>query len=815
MERGLTMLKTVKKWFDISEKELKKMTKTIKKINNLEEEMKKLSDEELRKKTDEFKSRLEKGETTEDILPEAFAVVREASTRVLHMRHYDVQLMGGIALHKGNIAEMRTGEGKTLVSTLPVYLNALEGKGVHVITVNEYLAERDAKEMGQLHAFLGLTVGINLNKLNQEEKKEVYRSDITYGTNNEFGFDYLRDNMVLYKENKTQRGLHFAIVDEVDSVLIDEARTPLIISGKAEKSTSMYGQADVVVKSMKAEKHYIYDEKTKGVNLTEEGTSKVEKVFAIENLYDVSNATINHHINQALKAHVVMKKDYDYVVSEGQVIIVDQFTGRMMEGRRYSDGLHQAIEAKERVKIEDESMTLATITFQNYFRMYKKLAGMTGTAKTEATEFKEIYNMYVITVPTNLPIAREDKVDVIYKSEKEKFNAIIETIKEANLRGQPVLVGTANIETSEFLSEQLKKVKVPHYVLNAKYHDKEAEIIAQAGERGSVTIATNMAGRGTDIKLGEGVKDLGGLFVIGTERHESRRIDNQLRGRSGRQGDEGLSVFYLSLEDELMRRFGKDNLRNMMDRLGVPEGESIESRMVSKAIESAQKRVEGNNFDARKWVLKFDDVLREQREIIYKQRDEVLESASVKEFIVSMINATIEQAVEFHLSFDDSEVTRDYEALLTYINVRLFEPSSYQLDDIKEMDKKQLVEFFTARAGEKYEQKETLFGVNMREFEKVILLRSLDSKWVQHIDAMTQLRQGIHLRSYAQSDPLREYQMEGFDMFERMMQTIEEEVATTFMRTQTQATNQRVEVVRVDKTVTDKPKGKAKIIKRK
>jgi preprotein translocase subunit SecA len=811
----MLMFKSVKKMFDISEKEIKKSMKIVKKINDLEEKMIALPDGGLKAKTKEFKERIGNGESLESIMPEAYAVVREASKRVLGMRHYDVQLVGGIVLHSGNIAEMRTGEGKTLVSTLPVYLNALTGKGVHVITVNDYLAQRDATEMGELHKFLGLTVGINVGGLGQAEKREVYQCDITYGTNNEFGFDYLRDNMVLYAEDKVQRGMVFAIIDEVDSVLIDEARTPLIISGNAEKSTALYKKAQLVVKTMKENVHYKYDVKTKSVTLTEDGVSKVEKSYGIKNLFDISNVTINHHVKQALRANVVMKKDFDYVVTEGQVIIVDQFTGRMMAGRRFSEGLHQAIEAKEGVDIQNESMTLATITFQNYFRMYEKLSGMTGTAKTEASEFKEIYKMKVISIPTNLPIARVDKVDSIYKSDSEKYEAIVKEIEATHKTGQPILVGTANIETSELLSEKLSKVGVPHYVLNAKQHDKEAEIIAQAGHKDSVTIATNMAGRGTDIKLGEGVVELGGLKVVGTERHESRRIDNQLRGRAGRQGDPGESLFYLSLEDDLMKRFGRDNLKNMMDRLGVPNGQSIESKMVSRSIESAQKRVEGNNFDSRKWVLKFDDVLREQREIIYKQRDEILTLDSLKEFVLGMVRSNIEYAIQVNTEGGDIEEHWNYEGLIEYLNARIFEKDEVKKDDVWLMSKKELLKFFMDKVEVKYLEKEKLFGDGIREFEKVILLRTIDSKWMTHIDAMHKLRQGIHLRSYAQTDPLRDYQFEGFEMFESMMKSIEEDVATLVMKAQLEENTERVRVIKEEPKVPQKPKANLKIKKRK
>lgn len=810
---GINMFKGIGKIFDISAKEIKRMTKTVTKINKLEEQTKLLTDVELCAKTEAFKQRLSNGETLDDILPEAFAVVREASVRVLNMRHYDVQLIGGLALHKGNIAEMRTGEGKTLVSTLPVYLNALSGNGVHVVTVNDYLAQRDAHEMGQVHQFLGLSVGVNTSGMTSEEKQAAYNCDVTYGTNNEFGFDYLRDNMVLYHEQKTQRGLAYAIIDEVDSVLIDEARTPLIISGRAEKSTSIYKKADTIAKKMVDERDYKYDIKTKNISLTEEGVEKAERYFGINNLYDISNAAINQNISQALKAHIVMKKDQDYVVMSGQVIIIDQFTGRMMEGRRYSDGLHQAIEAKERVAIQDETMTLATVTFQNYFRMYKKLAGMTGTARTEAKEFREIYNIDVITIPTNLPVKREDKVDVIFKTNKEKYEAIVGRIKTAYGKGQPVLLGTANIETSELLSSMLRKSQIPHYVLNAKQHEKEAEIIAQAGQKGSVTIATNMAGRGTDIKLGDGVVDLGGLMVIGTERHESRRIDNQLRGRSGRQGDPGLSVFYLSLEDDLMKRFGKDNLRSVMERLGVPEGEAIESKMVSKSIETAQRRVEGNNFDARKWVLKFDDVLREQREIIYTQRDEVLLSEDLKDLVLGMVNSTIENALD-SLVADNNQQEWDLDSLVLYLNDRLFEQNELTVEELKEKTKRELFSYVMEKAHTKYKNKQKSHVKTFQEFEKVVLLRVIDSKWMDHIDSMHQLRQGIHLRSYAQTDPLREYQMEGFSMFEAMVKTIEEQSAMMILKTVIEEGAKRVEVVKVQQPSTAKGNN-PKITKRK
>src|SRR5690625_5299390 len=651
------MVKLLKKIFgDSNQRQLNQIQKTVDKIEALEPDFEKLSDTELQKKTDEFKQRFSNGESLDDLLVEAYATVREASKRVLKMRPFPVQLIGAVVLHKGNIAEMKTGEGKTLSSTMPAYLNAIAEKGVHIITVNEYLADRDATEMGQLFEFLGLTVGLNVSGMSKDEKKSAYECDITYGTNNEFGFDYLRDNMVLYKEQMVQRNLNYAIIDEVDSILIDEARTPLIISGSAQKSVDLYQQADTFVASLKNEDDYTYDVKTKGVQLTEAGISKAENFFAIENLFDLSNVSLTHHINQALKAHVSMHRDTDYVIEEGEVVIVDQFTGRLMKGRRYSDGLHQAIEAKEKLQIQNESMTLASITFQNFFRRYNKLAGMTGTAKTEEEEFRNIYNMDVIAIPTNKPIEREDRVDLIYKTMEEKFKAVVEEIRQRNDLGQPVLVGTVAVETSEVISNLLKKARVKHNVLNAKNHYREAEIIENAGQKGAVTIATNMAGRGTDIKLGEGVIELGGLAVIGTERHESRRIDNQLRGRSGRQGDPGLSQFYLSMEDELMRRFGSDNLKSMMDRLGMDDSQPIESKIVSRAVESAQQRAQGTKSEARKTVLSYDDVLREQREIIYKQRFEVIESEDgAREIVEGMMESTVDRLVSTQTA-EDNEV---------------------------------------------------------------------------------------------------------------------------------------------------------------
>lgn len=779
---------------DPSQRDLKKMQKTVVIIEALEADFEKISDDGLRKKTEEFKKRIQDGEALEAILPEAFAVVREGSKRVLKLRPYSVQLLGGLVLHEGNIAEMKTGEGKTLVSTLPVYLNALTGRGVHVVTVNEYLASRDAEMMGELYNFLGLTVGLNISGMSKEEKRESYACDITYGTNNEFGFDYLRDNMVTYKEQMAQRPLHFALVDEVDSILVDEARTPLIISGSAEKSTQLYQVANSFSRTLRKEEDYTYDEKTKNVQLTDDGVEKAEKAFNIENLYDSKHVQLNHHVNQALKAHIVMHRDTDYVIADDEVVIVDQFTGRLMKGRRYSDGLHQAIEAKEGVIVQRESMTLASITFQNYFRMYEKLAGMTGTAKTEEEEFRNIYGMDVMVVPTNLPIVRDDQADLIFKTMEAKFKAVVIEIAELYKKGQPVLVGTVGIETSELIASLLKKRGIPHNVLNAKNHSREADIIENAGQKGVVTIATNMAGRGTDIKLGEGVIELGGLHVLGTERHESRRIDNQLRGRAGRQGDPGSSQFYLSMEDELMRRFGSDNMKAMMEKLGMDD-DPIESKLVSRAVEQAQKRVEGNNFDARKQVLQYDDVMREQREIIYKQRMEVLESENVRDIVENMIKAAVERNV--HILTPEEQVPEDWDlkALVNYLKGTVLYDGEITEKDLKGQDPEEMIEMVMAKVKVAYNQKEQDFQIErMREFEKVILLRSVDTKWMNHIDQMDQLRQGIHLRAYGQNDPLREYRFEGFTMFEDMIASIEEEVSMYIMKAQIEQNLERKQV---------------------
>ncbi len=787
------MLGLVKKVFgDLNDRELKRMSRTVEQINRLEPEFVALSDEQLRAKTDEFKQRLEKGETLDDILPEAFAAVREASKRTLGMRHFDVQLIGGMVLHEGKIAEMKTGEGKTLVATLPLYLNALLGQGAHLVTVNDYLATVGSELMGQIYSFLGLTIGINLHDMSHEEKQAAYACDITYGTNNEFGFDYLRDNMVLYKEQMVQRPLYYAIVDEVDSILIDEARTPLIISGQAQKSTELYYAADAFASKLAPEVDYTVDAKLRTSALTELGVEKAERAFGVENLFDYANVTLNHHISQALKAHAIMRNDVDYVVQDGEVVIVDEFTGRLMTGRRYSEGLHQAIEAKEKLKVQNESMTLATITFQNYFRMYRKLAGMTGTAKTEEEEFNKIYGLDVIVVPTNKPMIRRDMPDVIYKTEASKFRMVVEEIVKRHGNNQPVLVGTISIENSELLSSLLKKKGVAHKVLNAKYHKEEAEIVARAGEPGSVTIATNMAGRGTDIILGPGVPEVGGLHIVGTERHESRRIDNQLRGRSGRQGDPGSSQFYISLEDELMRRFGAENIMNMMDRFGFQEDQPIESRLISKAIESAQKRVEGNNFDMRKVVLQYDDVMNQQRMIMYKQRREVLESENIKEITMGMIMPVIEQIVMAHCPNDQVPEEWDLQAIVDYASSTFLHEGQITAEQLVDKENTEIIEYLQDMVKGMYAKREEELGeAMMREFEKVVVLRAVDSKWMDHIDAMDQLRQGIHLRAYGGTDPLREYQFEGFEMFQQMIGSIQEEVATYIMKAHVESNLQR------------------------
>lgn len=753
-----------------SEREVKRILPIVDQVEALDEEFQKLTDEELRGKTEEFKKRLANGETLDDILPEAFATVREASYRVLNMKHFRVQIIGGLILHQGRIAEMKTGEGKTLVATLPSYLNALSGNGVHVVTVNDYLASRDRDWMGQVYEFLGLTCGVILHGLTNEQRKEAYASDITYGTNNEFGFDYLRDNMVVYKERRVQRELNFAIVDEVDSILIDEARTPLIISGQGDKSTEFYKVADFFVKRLKKEEHFTVDEKAKSVVLTEEGIKEAESVFHLENYAEPKNMELQHHVTQALKANYLFKVDKDYMVKDGEVVIVDEFTGRLMEGRRYSDGLHQAIEAKEGVKVERESKTLATITYQNYFRMYKKLSGMTGTAQTEENEFRHTYGLDVVVIPTNKDIRRIDQPDLIYRTVQAKYKAVVQEIKEAYSRRQPVLVGTTSIEKSEYLSALLKKNGVPHEVLNAKYHEKEAEIVARAGEPGSITIATNMAGRGTDIKLGEGVVDLGGLKIIGTERHESRRIDNQLRGRSGRQGDPGESRFYLSLEDDLMRIFGSEKLFGMIDNIGLGE-DAIESKMVTKSIENAQKKVEGNNFDTRKTLLGYDDVMNMQREVIYGQRQMVLEGKDLKENIRAMLQNVVTTAVDLHLSngMDKEEALKN---LITYMEDAFVPHNSITVDQLRDMKNNEIEEMLYDIGVSIHESKESEIGEQIREIERVILLKVVDTKWMEHINNMDHLKRGIGLRAYKQQDPVQAYQFEGSEMFDEMIRSI-------------------------------------------
>ena len=766
-----------------TKKDIKKLEKQVAQINSFTDAVAKLSDEQLRAKTDEFKSRLANGETLDQILPEAYAVVREASTRVLGMRHFDVQLMGGVVLHQGRIAEMKTGEGKTLVATLPVYLNALTGKGVHVITVNDYLATRDSEQMGQLYNFLGLSVGLIVHGLDFNQRKEAYAADITYGTNNEFGFDYLRDNMVMHPENMVQRDLNFALVDEVDSILIDEARTPLIISGVAEKPKDYYTVVSKLIPRLRAEEDYTVDEKAKNVVLTEEGVAHVEKLLGIENLADENNMELAHHVNQGLRAHVIMKRDRDYVVKDDQVIIVDEFTGRLMFGRRYSEGLHQAIEAKEGVKIEKESQTLATITFQNYFRMYNKLAGMTGTAKTEEDEFRGIYGMDVVIIPTNKPVVREDRPDVVYRTQMGKYKAIVEKVVERYQAGQPVLVGTVSIQISEMLSELLKRRGVPHQVLNAKYHEKEAEIVALAGQQHTVTIATNMAGRGTDIVLGEGVKDLGGLYIIGTERHEARRIDNQLRGRSGRQGDPGFTQFYISLEDDLMRRFGADNITGIMDKIGMDDDMPIENKMISKSIETAQKRVEVRNFEIRKNVLEYDNVMNQQREVIYGQRRQILMGENMSASLQSMVE-TIATTI-----LDEISAAGKYpeEWDLDLLQQRMVEafalPEPIDKDKILKMEKPEVEAYLKEVALNRYHQREEELGSEQfHEVERLILLKNVDIKWMEHLDAMDQLRQGINLRAYAQRNPVDEYKNEAFDMFQQMMYEIQYETIRLIFR---------------------------------
>jgi len=765
----------LKQVVDRNEREIARLRRMVVRINALEPEMQKLSDEELRGKTIEFRGRLEQGEKLDNLLVEAFAVVREASRRILGQRHFDVQLMGGIVLHEGRVAEMKTGEGKTLVSTLPAYLNGLTGQGVHVVTVNDYLARRDSENVGRIHEFLGLTVGLNVHDVDHNSKQAAYGADVTYGTNNEFGFDYLRDNMVMTMQEMVQRPLHFAIVDEVDSILIDEARTPLIISGPAEKSADLYFRADLFVRGIK-EEDYDIDEKMRTANLTDAGVQKAERFFAATNLFDPNNVTLMHHITQALKAHGLMKRDKDYVVHNDEIIIVDEFTGRLMQGRRYSEGLHQAIEAKEGVRVQDETKTLATITLQNYFRMYKKLSGMTGTAKTEEKELDEIYGMDVVVMPTNRPLIRKDAGDVIYKTERAKFNAVVEEIVERHKDGQPVLVGTTSIEKSELLSGLLRRRGVLHQVLNAKQHEREAEIISLAGQPNAVTIATNMAGRGTDILLGAGVPDHGGLHMIGTERHESRRIDNQLRGRAGRQGDPGSSQFFLSLEDDLLRLFGSENIQRLMDRLGLEEDQPIENKMLTGAMERAQKKVEGNNYDIRKHVLRYDDVMNKQREVIYRQRRQILEQGSHRSIVEGMGKDLAEHMLDVYCSQEQVPEDWDIPALIAYGEHHFLLQDQVTEEELRKLDREELDQRLVEIMLANYDAREQELGDFLRELERIVLLRTVDQKWMDHIDAMDQFRQGVHLRSYGQADPLVIYQKEGFEMFEAMIHSVEEEV---------------------------------------
>lgn len=757
-----------------NEKEIKKIRKIVEQqINPLEDGLKKLSDSSLANKTNEFKARLAKGETLDDILPEAFAVIREASRRVLGMRHFDTQLIGGIILHRGNIAEMCTGEGKTLVATAPVYLNALEGKGVHVITVNDYLAKRDSEWMGQVYKFLGLSVGLIIHDLDFNQRKIAYNSDITYGTNNEFGFDYLRDNMVTSLDQMVQRPLHYCLIDEVDSILIDEARTPLIISGPGQKSTDDYYTVAKLVPQLKKEEDYTIDEKQKTVAPTEAGVAKMEKLLHVENLYDAENLELNHLFVQALRAQTMMTRDKDYVVKDGEVVIVDEFTGRLMYGRRYSDGLHQAIEAKEGLEVQRESQTLATITFQNYFRMYDKLAGMTGTAKTEEQEFIKIYGLPVLQVPTNKPIQRKDLPDVIFKNKRGKYKAVVREVERRHATGQPILIGTTSIEQSEELSHMLDQANIPHSVLNAKYHEREAAIVALAGQKGAVTIATNMAGRGTDISLGEGVAELGGLAIIGTERHESRRIDNQLRGRAGRQGDPGSSQFFLSLEDDLLRIFGGDNIKSFMEKMGLEEDEPINSRMVSNAIQKAQKRVEARNFDIRKYVLEYDDVMNQQRKVVYDQRRKILEGEDMKDQILSMVDNIIEKGMETYADPKLYPEEWDFAGLLKYAEKYFLAPGDLKLEEIEDMSREEVEDKLKTMAHETYNAREESIGSPMmRELEKAVMLKVVDSKWMEHLDDMDMLKEGISLRSYGQRNPIVEYKVEAFDIFEEMQQAM-------------------------------------------
>ena len=771
----------LKKLLDSEYKELKRFDKLADEIISLEDSMANLKDEDFKNKTNEFKERLSKGETLDDILVQAFALAREACYRGIGEKPFKVQIIGGLAIHYGNIAEMKTGEGKTLTTVLPAYVNSLTGKGVHVVTTNEYLSDRNANWMKPIYDLLGVSVGVNLRDMTPKEKQDVYNCDITYSTNNEIGFDYLRDNMVVNKEDRVQRPLNYCIIDEVDSILIDEARTPLIISGGKANSNSLYIEANRAVKNLKEDEDYTVDLKTKSVSLTEEGSKKIEKILNIKNLYDIDNAVLVHHLNQALKANYAFAKDVDYVVSDGQVIIVDQFTGRLMQGRQYSDGLHQAIEAKEGVTINVETKTMATITFQNLFRMYNKLSGMTGTAKTEEEEFRNIYNMYVICIPTNKPVIREDLADLVYATEKGKYKAIINTVKEIHSKGQPILIGTISVESNEHLSGLLKKAGLLHEVLNAKNHEREAEIIAKAGEKGAITLATNMAGRGTDIKLGEGVKELGGLCVIGTERHESRRIDNQLRGRAGRQGDPGMSQFFVSFEDDLMRRFGTDRIKMMLQSLGVDDDMAIRSKTLTKSIETAQKRVEGNNYDIRKSLLDYDNVLNEQREIIYNKRNEIIDNESISQTVMDTFKETINVLCENHIAPEGHLTENDKSEIVEYVNTNFLKKQNLKVEDIIDLKDKDVPEYISSLVIKDYEEK--VKGLPVRnEFERAISLRVIDSNWVEHMNTMEHLKEGIGLRGYSQTNPVQAYTMEGFELFDKLLDKIDNDISVFLLK---------------------------------
>ncbi|MDQ7766506.1 preprotein translocase subunit SecA [Lactiplantibacillus plantarum] len=787
------MANILKRWVESDKRTIRRLDKIANKVEAYADEYGKLSDADLQAKTPEFRERYKEGESLDDLLPEAFATAREGAKRVLGLYPFHVQILGGIVLHQGDIAEMKTGEGKTLTATMPVYLNAISGKGVHVVTVNEYLSARDATEMGELYNWLGMSVGINGAEKSPEEKRAAYNADITYSTNGEIGFDYLRDNMVVYREDMVQRPLNFAIIDEVDSILIDEARTPLIISGQSEGTTGMYKRADRFAKTLTKDEDYKVDLESKTVALLDEGIRKAEKYFGLENLYDTDNTALNHYLDEALRANYIMLKDKDYVISDGQALIVDSFTGRIMDGRRFSDGLHQAIEAKEHVEIQEETKTMANITYQNLFQMYKKLSGMTGTAKTEQEEFREIYNMEVITIPTNRPMIRDDRSDLLYPTLQSKFNAVVKEIKQLHEKGQPMLIGTVAVETSEYLSHRLDEENIPHVVLNAKNHAKEADIVANAGQRGAVTIATNMAGRGTDIKLGPGVKEVGGLAVIGTERHESRRIDNQLRGRAGRQGDPGMSQFYLSLEDDLMLRFGSERIKNFLKRMNVEDDDAvIQSRMITRQVESAQKRVEGNNYDSRKNVLQYDDVMRAQREVIYGERQQVImEEKSLKPVIMPMIKRTVERTVQLHMQGDAKDW--DLDAVVDFAQAAMVKEDSISVADLKGKSPAEVEAYLMDRVDKIYADKaKQLYDAGqMLEFEKVVILRVVDSHWTDHIDAMDQLRQSIGLRGYGQLNPLVEYQRDGYQMFEEMVADIDYDTTRLFMKSEIRQNIQR------------------------